>query len=176
MGAEIEPWPAFARFFPNGRGLWPPAVKVAFEMNDAAEAPFGDQPLQGDEIGVPAPVVKYCHQLAGSAGGIRDPARIGKFVANGLSTTTCLPARSAAIACSACKASGLDTTTRSIPVCARTSPTEGTMTTSGSGPRTFAVSRDTIVRSARPIGGPDKRCVKRASAQAVADQAYASLL
>lgn len=57
---------------------------MALEMDDFAQTPFGDQPPQGEEIGVPAAVLKGRQHLAARARGLRHGAGIGRAGGKGL--------------------------------------------------------------------------------------------
>ena len=86
MRPQILPDARRPRILPGRRRGRSPTVEMAFELDDLAQPPLGDQPAQGAEIRVPAPVLEDRQQPARAFRLGRDPIDVEEHLRAQLSS------------------------------------------------------------------------------------------
>lgn len=89
---------ALSRIGTAPRGLWhrSPAIEAGLESEDVAERAVTETLLEGEEVPVPPAILKGYGEFPTRAARERRSRACAEVPANGLSTTTCFPASSAA--------------------------------------------------------------------------------
>ncbi len=144
--AEVEPQPGAGQvvFAPAVADLRTEALDGRLEVAHRADAAGLQGGLHGEEVAVEAPVLEHREDLprpfTGEVGEARASARV---TVNGLSTTTCLPARKARSARLAWVALGEAMTTRSMSAASMASSGSALTRASGRSACTRPGSRET---------------------------------